>query len=83
MYELFFELVAYTHDHEYNSNMFLLTHEIIGGRRPFIPDSIEYNYTDKEKYYLSIMQVCWQGDEQIRPTFIGVCEELEKIQNFM
>ena len=82
MYELFYEVVPYHHPGEHVANLYLLTHEIIGGRRPIIPSDIEYSYTDKERYYLALMQLCWQRDSQVRPSFMEVCDEIERIQDY-
>jgi serine/threonine protein kinase len=80
MYELFFEMDAYYNDKspEYG-NLFNLAFEIIQGRRPMIPDTIEYNYTEKEEDFFLIMKRCWHEDETMRPTFVDICEDLEKL----
>jgi serine/threonine protein kinase len=80
MFEIFFEMDAYQNEYEKDfGNLFNLAFEIIQGRRPKIPDSIEFNYTEKEEVYFKVMKQCWVEDETLRPTFVDICEELETI----
>ncbi len=79
MYETFFEVDAYCGEHENDfGNLFNLAIEVTDGKRPIIPDSIEYSYSEQEERYFALMTKCWQ-DEIDRPTFEDVCEELERI----
>ncbi len=81
MYELFLETEAYLNEHEQDfGNQFNLAIAITQeGKRPKIPDSIEYRYSEQEYDYFEMMRQCWDEDETKRPTFVDICEELERI----
>jgi mitogen-activated protein kinase kinase kinase 7 len=80
MFELFFEMDAYTNPNESDfGNLFNLAIEVTKGKRPIIPDSIEFSYTEQEDKYFVLMKKCWQEEAEGRPTFLDLYEELEYI----
>jgi serine/threonine protein kinase len=81
MYEVFFEIDAYSNEFEKEyGNLFNLAIAITqDGKRPTIPDSIEYKYTEQEETYFDIMRRCWSEDAIKRPTFVEICETLEAL----
>jgi serine/threonine protein kinase len=81
MYEVFFEIDAYSNEFEKEyGNLFNLAIAITqDGKRPTIPDSIEYKYTEQEETYFDIMRRCWSEDATNRPTFVEICETLEAL----
>jgi hypothetical protein len=67
MFEVFFETVPYSEEAANNSIIGLST-SVINGKRPVIPqraDDVSLN----EKRYLDLMQECWSGNPDERPSF--------------
>ncbi len=82
LYEVFFEVEPYNSRYEdsRHGNLFNLSHQILNGRRPVIPNNIEFVYSEQEKRYLELMSQCWEAEGHLRPSFEQVCEKLEQIK---
>jgi serine/threonine protein kinase len=69
MYEAFFEEYPYHMNVEQFESIIALGTSIVGGLRPRIPVELLDNITQQEKQYLRLMERCWHGDPDNRPTF--------------
>jgi serine/threonine protein kinase len=76
MHEVFFEKMPYEEE-RYDSIIGLGT-DVVSGKRPFIQDR---EYSEKESEYLDLMQRCWDGVAENRPTFDEIFTIMLDVQN--
>lgn len=67
MFEVFFKTVLYSEEAA-NNSIIGLSSSVINGKRPILPQGTD-DVTLNEKQYLDLMQECWNGNPEERPSF--------------
>jgi serine/threonine protein kinase len=84
MYELMFEIQPYSKINQaenvngHFNNLFNLGFEVLNGKRPEIP---ELQFLEGEQLYTDLMQKCWDSIAELRPSFLGIHNQLKLIHD--
>lgn len=69
MHEVFFEELPYRTNDEKFESVISLGSAIVYGLRPKIPKYLVENISEAESMYLTLMELCWDPNPSIRPSF--------------
>lgn len=77
MYEMLYEIRPYSNDDMNDCSLFNLGFKVMNGYRPTLLLMISLN--DSEKKYVELMKRCWHQDQENRPSFHEIYDEIEQI----
>jgi mitogen-activated protein kinase kinase kinase 7 len=83
MYELFFETIPYRENEEQFASIVGLGTRVVGGLRPTLANFSQNGLSEAENLYLELMQECWSGDPEERPSFDQIFTKFMDIKSLL